>query len=248
MHDEVDAIVVTTDQTKRVDIPAGFGAIALVRRGGRRYRIGACSEVPVVHNRVTVRSDRYYVWRLGFVHQLGRSFPCSEDRGRRDARATILPVASKGIGRARRHAQVCNVQNWIHGPGRRVGTPLGLCRADIWVRCTSRVREQGRNRVIRGGGPACGLHCDLTHTQRHRVFVIVEELNCPQRAAAAIYGGNGRSFHYRAFVKRDAGTRSDTWTWVRRRRANEWVRNNARGRENTGRRRGRSCCGGCSRG
>jgi hypothetical protein len=30
MHNEVNAIVVTTDQTKRVNIPAGFGAIALI--------------------------------------------------------------------------------------------------------------------------------------------------------------------------------------------------------------------------
>ena len=159
MHNEVNAIVVTTDQTKRAGIPAAFGAIALVRWGGRRHRIGgaACSEVPAnIRQWVSIGRDVNCVWGHGLVHYLGRSFPCPEDRGRRDARATILPVASKLVGRARRHVQVCNVQHWIHGPARRVGTSGGLCRTDLWVYCTRRsARGPGRNRVIRhGGSPA----------------------------------------------------------------------------------------------
>jgi len=154
MHNEVDAIVVTTDQTKIAGIPAAFGAIALVRWGGRRHGIGAWSEDPVIRRWVSIGRDSNCGWDLGLVDCLGRSFPCPEDRVWRNARATILPVASKLVGIARRHVQVCNVQRWIHGPARRVGTPLGLCRTDICVRYTSRSgRGPGRKRVIRGGGP-----------------------------------------------------------------------------------------------
>jgi hypothetical protein len=135
MHNEVNAIVVTTDQIKRAGIPAGFGAIAVVRWRGCRHRIGgaACSEIPVIRRWVSIGRDSNYVWSLGLVDCLGRSFPCPEDCGWRDARATILPVARKLVGVSRRHAQVCNVQRWKHGPSRRVGTALGLCRTDIWV-------------------------------------------------------------------------------------------------------------------
>jgi hypothetical protein len=189
--------MVTSDQTKRVDIPAGFGAIALVRWGGRRHRIGgaACSEVPASILRwVSIGRDSNCVWGHSLVDYLDRSFPCPIDCGWRDARATILPVASKLVGGARRHVQVCNVQHWIHGTGRRVGTSLGLCCTDVWVDCTRwSARWPGRNRVIRGGGPAYGLYRDLADTQRHRVFVIVEELNGPKSVAGATVG-NGGSF------------------------------------------------------
>jgi hypothetical protein len=159
MHNEVNPIVVTTDQTKRAGIPAAFGAIAFVRWGGRRHGIGgaACSEVPATIRRwVSIGRDSNYGWDLRLVDCLGRSFPCPEDRVWRSARATILPVASKWVGIARRHVQVCNVQHWIHGPTRRVGTPLGLCRTDLCANYTRRsARGPGRNRVIRyGGGPA----------------------------------------------------------------------------------------------
>ena len=158
MHNEVNAIVVTTDQTEVTGIPAAFGAITLVRWGGRRHRIGgaACSEVPVIRRWVNIGRDSNYVWSLGLVDCLGRSFPCPEDRVWRNARATILPVASKRVGIARRHVQVCNVQRWIHGPTHRVGTSGGLCRTDLWVNYTRRSgRGRGRNRVIRhAGGPA----------------------------------------------------------------------------------------------
>ena len=159
MYNEVNAIVVTTDQTKRAGIPAAFGAIALVRWGGRRHRIGgaACSEVPAhILRWVSIGRDANCVWGHGLVHYLGRSFPCPEDRGWRNARATILPVASKLVGIARRHVQVCNVQRWIHGSTRRVGTSSGLCRTDLWVNYTRRSgRGPGRNRIIRRhGGPA----------------------------------------------------------------------------------------------
>jgi hypothetical protein len=158
MHNEVNAIVMTTDQTKRAGIPAAFGAIALVRWGGRRYRIGgaACSEVPArIRRWVGIGRDINCVWGHGLVYYRGRSFPCPVDRGWRDALATILPVASILVGVARRHVQVCNVQRRIHGPARRVGTPLGLCRTELWVYCTRRsARGPGRNWVIRGDGPA----------------------------------------------------------------------------------------------
>jgi len=159
MDNEVNTIVVTSDQTKRVDIPAGFGAIALVRWGRHRHRIGGptCSEVPASILRwVSIRRDTNCVWGHGLVDCLDRSLPCPEDRGWRDGRATILPVASKLVGAARGHVQVCNVQRWKHGPARGVGTPLGLCRTDLWVYRTRRSgRGPGRNRVIRrDGGPA----------------------------------------------------------------------------------------------
>jgi len=159
MHNEVNAIVVTTDQTKITGIPAAFGAIALVRWGRRRHRIGgaACSEVPASIRRwVSIGRDSDYGWDLGLVDYLGRSFPRPEDRVWRNARSTILPVASKLVGTARRHVQVCNVQHRIYGPTRRVGTPLDLCRTDLCVNYTRRSgRGPGRNRVIRhGGGPA----------------------------------------------------------------------------------------------
>jgi len=100
MHNEVNAIVVTTNQTKIAGTPAAFGAIALVRWSGRRHRIGgaACSEVPVIRRWVNIGRDSNYVWSLGLVDCLGRSFPCPEDRVWRNARATILPVASKLVG------------------------------------------------------------------------------------------------------------------------------------------------------
>ena len=126
MHNEVNAIMVTTDQTKRAGIPAGFCAIALVRWGGRRHRIGAWSEDPVIHRWVNIGRDSNCKWVCGLVHRSDGSFPCPRDEIWRDARATILPVASKLVGRARRHVQVCNVQRWIHGPARGVGTPIGL--------------------------------------------------------------------------------------------------------------------------
>ena len=113
MYNEVNAVVVTTDQTKRVDIPAGFGAIALVRWGGRRHRIGgpACSEVPVrIRRWVSIGRDSNCVWDHGLVDYLGRTFPCPEDRAWLDGRATILPVAGELVGVPRRHVQVCNVQ------------------------------------------------------------------------------------------------------------------------------------------
>ena len=158
MHNEVNAIVVTTDQTKIAGIPAAFGAKGLAHWGGCRYRIGgaACSEVPVIRRWVSIGRDSNYVWSLGLVDCLGRSFPCPEDRVWWDARATILPVARKLVGVSRRHVQVCNVQRWIHRPTRRVGTSGGLCRTDLWVNYTRRSgRGPGRNRVSRhGGGPA----------------------------------------------------------------------------------------------
>jgi hypothetical protein len=154
MHHEVDAITVTWDQVKRGDIPADFGAIALVLWGGHRHRIGAWPEVPVIRRWVSIGRDSNCGWGPGLVNCLDRRFPCPEDLGWWDARATRLPVASKLVTRARRHAQVCNEERWEHWPARRVGTPLGLCRTDLWVHYTSRVCEQGRNRVIRGGGPA----------------------------------------------------------------------------------------------
>lgn len=101
MHNEVNAIVVTTDQTKVAGIPAAFGAIALVRWGGRRHRIGgtSCSEVPASIRRwVSIGRDSNYGRDLGLVDYLRRSFPCPEDRIWRNARATILPVASKRVG------------------------------------------------------------------------------------------------------------------------------------------------------
>jgi len=132
MHNEVNAIVVTRDQTKRVDIPAGFSAIVLGHWGGRGHRISTCSEGPVrICRWVSIGRDSNCVWGHGLVDYLGRSFPCPADPGWRDGRATILPVASKRVGGARRHVQVCNVQRWKHWPARGVGTPLGLCRTDL---------------------------------------------------------------------------------------------------------------------
>ena len=101
MHNEVNAIVVTTDQTKIAGIPAAFGAIALVCWGGRRHRIGgaARSEVPVIIRRwVSIGRDINYVWGHGLVNCLDCTFPCPEDRVWRNARATILPVTSKLVG------------------------------------------------------------------------------------------------------------------------------------------------------
>ena len=159
MHNEVNAIVVTTNQTKIAGIPAAFGAIDLGHWGGRRHRIGraACSKVPIrIRRWVIIGRDINYVWGHGLVDCLGRSFPCPEDRVWWDARPTILPVARKLVGVSRRHVQVCNVQRWIHRPIRRVGTPLVLCRTDLCISYTRRsARGPGRNRVNRhGGGPA----------------------------------------------------------------------------------------------
>ena len=133
MHNEVNAIMVTRDQTKGVDSPAGFGAILLGRRWrGRGHRISTGSEVPArIRRWVSIGRDSNCVWGHGLVDYLGRTFPCPADPGWRDARATILPVASKGVGVARRHVQVCDVQRWIHGPARRVGTPLALWSTDL---------------------------------------------------------------------------------------------------------------------
>ena len=132
MHNEVNAIMVTRDQTKGVDVPAGFGAILLGRWGGRRHRISTCSEVPVrIRRWIIIGRDSNCKRVGGLVDYLDRTFPCPADPGWRDARAAILPVASKWVGVARRHVQVCNVQRWIHGPARRVGTPLALCRTDL---------------------------------------------------------------------------------------------------------------------
>src|SRR5206468_12999114 len=102
VHHAVEARPVTWDQVKRGDVPAAFGAVALVRWGGRRHRITTYPQVPVVRSRVTVRSYRYYVGILGFVHHSDGSLPCPEDIIRLDRRAAILPVASKliEIGRA----------------------------------------------------------------------------------------------------------------------------------------------------
>src|SRR5207245_11122609 len=46
-------------------------------------------------------------------------------RIRLDPRATsVLPVASIGVGRARRHAQVCDEQRWVYWATRYVGVRL----------------------------------------------------------------------------------------------------------------------------
>ena len=188
VHDEVEAIVVTWRQVKRRYIPAAFSAVALVRRGGRRYRIGGgdacCSvEVPVVRWWVGVWSDRYYVG--SFVQRADGSFPCPEDRIRRDARAAKLPVAGKGVTRARKRIQVCNEQRWEHWATRRVDTSLGFCRTGLWIHYTCRSgRGRRRNREVTSyGRTGAGNHLSLANTQRHGVFVIVEHLNCYRSAA-----------------------------------------------------------------
>ena len=199
VHDEVEAIVVTWRQVKRRYIPAAFGAVALVRWGGRRYWIGGgdacCSvEVPVVHWWVGVWSDRYCVRRHGSVHHGDGSFPCPEDRSRRDARAAKLPVAGKWVGVARRRIQVCNEQRWEHRATRRVDTPLGFCRTDLWIYYTCR-RGRGRRRnreVTSYGRTGAGNHLSLANTQRHGVFVIVEHLN-RYRSAAVGSHANAKS-------------------------------------------------------
>ena len=107
VHHEVEAILVTWDKVKLGHVPAAFGAVALVRWGGRRHRIGAWSEVPVVRWRVSVGSDSNCGWVRGIVNCLDGTFPCPEDRIRRDRRAAKLPVARKRVPRICRH--VCDV-------------------------------------------------------------------------------------------------------------------------------------------
>ena len=206
VDDEVEAIVVTWDQVKRGYIPAAFGAVALVRWGWRRYRIGppaCCSvEVPIIRWWVGIRSDQYYVGRHGFVQRADGSFPCPEDRMRRDPRATILPVASKLVARARRHIQVCNEQRWEHWATRWVDTTLGFCRTDRWIDYTCRSgRGRSRNREVTSyGRTGAGFQLSLANTQRHGVFVIVEHIQRERSAAVASHGNLEGSQHL-ALVK-----------------------------------------------
>ena len=220
MHNEVNAIVVTTDQTKIAGIPAAFGAKALGLWGGCRYRIGgaACSEVPVIRRWVSIGRDSNYVWSLGLVDCLGRSFPCPEDRVWWDARATILPVASKLVARARRHIQVCNEQRWEHWATRWVDTTLGFCRTDRWIDYTCRSgRGRSRNREVTSyGRTGAGFHLSLANTQRHGVFVIVEHIQRERSAAVASHGNLEGSQHL-ALVKRDVRPRAAANKRIRRR-------------------------------
>ncbi len=132
VHHEVEAILVTWDQVKRGQVPAAFGAVALVRWGGRRHRIGAWPQVPVVRSRVSVRSDRYCVGLVVLSTVLTAPFHVPKTASGGIACAAKLPVARKRVPRICRH--VCNVHRWEHWATRRVGAPLSLCGTQpSWV-------------------------------------------------------------------------------------------------------------------
>ena len=143
----------TWDQVKRGQVPADFGAIALVREA-RRNRIATRPQVPVVLSRVSVWSDSNCGWVLALVNCLDRSFPRPEDRIRLDRRAAILPVPRKRVSRICRH--VCYEHRWEHWAIRHVGPRLrvaaGNGRPNHWGYFAIRVGVHNRNRVASCGG------------------------------------------------------------------------------------------------